>query len=505
MFIKMTIGMFLYLIITSLSFNVFSSRICKLNRQFYLKDKFSPVFDEKTIKVFHNNKLFNKIQNSFFAQIGSNPKYTEDEDYHWFDGDGMIHGIYFNNSMLTYQNRWIQTKRFQIENKWNKKMYLYFGELKGLKGLYQIIKYTTMEILGFIPQAKGTANTALLNWNNRIFALHEGDMPYELEINYSDLNISTKSRFEHPSIYSTTAHPIIDKYKDLLYLYGYNNYDFSYGNFIFNVFDKNMNLLNQKNISLINNGMTHDVAFTGSEIIIPDMPLKYDVSRILKEQLPLYFDKENGKTRFGVYNINMKSEPRWFDFDENFFIFHFSKAYKGLNKYLIFACVMDNLFMEDFVDLDNMHNEEHVIRGNIRLKAIELNEKTNETRIIENGFLENLNLDFQYNLDFPIVSKLNSDYIYCTIFDSAMGYIKGFLKISTNNFSISMPKVYLFEKGKYANSEPQIVVIDNKEYLITFTNDDNKSYISLIDIENGKLEEIVIPTRIPPGFHSIYY
>ena len=116
-----------------------------------------------------------------------------------------------------------------------------------------------------------------------------------------------------------------------------------------------------------------------------------------------------------------------------------------------------------------------------------------------------MNLDFQYNLDFPIVSKLNSDYIYCTIFDSAMGYIKGFLKISTNNFSISMPNVYLFEKGKYANSEPQIVVIDDKEYLITFTNDDNKSYITLIDIEKGKLEEIEIPTRIPPGFHSIYY
>ena len=146
MFIKMMVSIFLYLIMTSVSFNVFSSRICKPKRQFYLKDKFSPVFDEKTIKIFHNNKLFNKIQNSFFGQIGSNPKYTEDEDYHWFDGDGMIHGIYFNNSMLTYQNRWIQTTRFQIENKWKKKMYLYFGELKGLKGLYDYKIYNNGDI-----------------------------------------------------------------------------------------------------------------------------------------------------------------------------------------------------------------------------------------------------------------------------------------------------------------------------------------------------------------------
>ena len=31
---------------------------------------------------------------------------------------------------------------------------------------------------------------------------------------------------------------------------------------------------------------------------------------------------------------------------------------------------MNNLFMEDFVELDNLHNEKHEIRGEIRLKQI---------------------------------------------------------------------------------------------------------------------------------------
>ena len=163
--------------ITSQCFHVFSNRLCRNYRQHYLKDIFRPVFEEKTLQIYHNNSLFNKMSNSFFAQIGSNPKYVEDEDYHWFDGDGMIHATFINNSFMTYQNKWVQTKRFQVEAKWNKKMYLYFGELKGFKGLYEIIKFSLMEILGFLPHAKGTANTAMLKWNDTLFALHEGDLP----------------------------------------------------------------------------------------------------------------------------------------------------------------------------------------------------------------------------------------------------------------------------------------------------------------------------------------
>ena len=484
---------------------VFSNRICKPFRQFYLKDKFVPVFDEKSIDVKHDSPLFSKINNKFFAQIGSNPRYTEDEDYHWFDGDGMIHAVLFKNNNISYQNRWIQTKRLQLETKWKQKMFLYFGELRGFNGIIQILKFSLMQQLGFIPNSKGTANTALMNWHNRIFALHEGDMPYELSINYNKLNISTLERLNYPGIYSTTAHPVLDKKRNLLYLYGYNNYDFSYGNFIFNVFDKEMTFLNQKNISLINNGMIHDVAFTGNEIIIPDLPLKYDVTRILNEQLPLFFDKENGKTRFGILNVNLKTDPIWFDFDENFFIFHFSKAYKKLNNYIIFACVMDNLFMEDFVELDNLHNEKHVIRGEIRLKQISIDATTNKTEIITNPYIENLGLDFYYNLDFPITSSINDKYVYCTIFDAALGYIKGYVKINTENFINSKPEIFLFEKNVYGNSEPQTIVIDDVEYLLSFTNDENKSYISLIDVEKKTIESIEIQTRIPPGFHSIYF
>lgn len=497
--------LYISLFIRCVSYLGWTNRVCKHYRQYYLRDKFSPVIDENTIEIEHQNPKFQKLKKRVFVQIGSNPKHIEDDDYHWFDGDGMVHGVFFNNTNIVYQNRWIRTKRLEVENKWNKKMYLHFGELKGMHGIMQILKYSFMELFGFLPKAKGTANTALLRWENRIFALHEGDMPYELDLNHANFNISTKQRLHYPSIHSTTAHPIKDKKRQLLYLYGYNNYDFAEGKFIFNVFDREMNHVYQKNISMVNNGMTHDVGFVNKHMIIPDMPLKYDVSRIFREELPLYFDKEHGTTRFGIFDVTERKEPDWYVFDENFFIFHFSRVYKTYRGFSVFACVMDHLFMEDFVDLDNWKNKEHVIRGKLRLKKLNIDTKNNKTSIIENDYINHLPVDFPYNLDFPVNSLKQKSKVYCTIFDSSTGYIRGYLKVDTRNYRDAIPKLFLFEKDCYGNSEPQVVVIDNTEYLLTFISQREESYIALINVDTGKQELERIPLRIPPGFHSKTY
>lgn len=491
-------------ILCGYSFFGFRGQIFKEYKQFYLKDRFSPVLEEKTIVIKHENKVFKKLNNTFFAQIGSNPKHVMNEDYHWFDGDGMIHSIFIHENEITYHNQWVRTKRLQTEDKWNRKIYLYFGELKGWNGILQIIKYSILETLGFVSKARGTANTAMMKWDNRIFALNEGDMPYELNIDHKNCSISTIQRIHFPGIYSLTAHPIVDKKRDLLYMYGYNNYDFSKGQFIFNVFNKQFQLKIQRNISLINNGMIHDVAYSGDYMIIPDMPLKYNPMLMFKQKLPLFFDKKNGKTRFGIFNVKTQEEPKWVYFDNNFFIFHFSRAYKRGNKIYVFACVMDELYLEDFVELDNSDNKDHILRGNIRLKEIQIDMKKNETKIIENQYLEQLHVGFPYNMDFPILSKKNKKEIYCTIFDASSGYIRGYVKSSSCWFKYMKPKVFLFPNGTYGNSEPQIVLIENKEYLLTFVNSEHQSFCALIDVEDQIMEKIEIPTRIPPGFHSIF-
>ena len=145
----------------------------------------------------------------------------------------------------------------------------------------------------------------------------------------------------------------------------------------------------------------------------------------------MYFDKQHGVTRLGVFNVHTCDDPHWFTFRDNFFIFHFRKRMQK-NEFVVFACVMDDLHMEDFVDLDS--SPSNIVRGNIRLKRFHLNTLDNTTKIVQNPYIEHLSLKFPYNLDFPVISTKNRRYIYCTIFDRSqlVTYVDTFVQIHVN-------------------------------------------------------------------------
>lgn len=475
----------------------------------YLNGVFRPVEKERTVEVEHEHYLLSKLSGTF-SQIGSNPRNlgTKDAGYHWFDGDGMVHAALFNGTSFTYVNRWVETKRYKAELRWGKKMYLYFGELRGIHGMVEIMKWSMLQMLALVPGARGTANTAFLEWDGQHYALHEGDFPYSIYFDRKTNNIITKAQLEIPNVKSVTAHPKIDKKRDELYLYGYNNYDFVNGVFFHNVLNKNLEIIHQSNIPLINNGMIHDVAQTRNHLIIPDLPLKYDFNKIMENKLPLAFDN-NGTSRFGTMHKDTKAVEWYYLEDDNVFIFHFTEhAFELHNSFVIYACVMDFLDMEDFVHLDN---PEHKIRGNLRLQQIVLNKKTKKATIIKNDFIEKIpNFDdIEYNMDFPMTSKLNPKHIYCSIFNAKTGKIIGFTKTDISQFTEKSKSTCIFRlDSMYVNSEAQVVVIDGIEYLLCFTYDDDEqnSYVSLIQVSHTQIHSVRIPSvRIPPGFHSMYH
>ena len=45
-----------------------------------------------------------------YFRNGPNSVHAPVNRYHWFDGDGMVHGIWFEDGKARFANRWVQTK-----------------------------------------------------------------------------------------------------------------------------------------------------------------------------------------------------------------------------------------------------------------------------------------------------------------------------------------------------------------------------------------------------------
>src|SRR5512139_1822046 len=74
-----------------------------------------PISDES---VFDDLPVIGEVPadlNGEFFRNGPNAHYPPQGRYHWFDGDGMIHAVYFDRGRVTYRNRYVRTACFREE------------------------------------------------------------------------------------------------------------------------------------------------------------------------------------------------------------------------------------------------------------------------------------------------------------------------------------------------------------------------------------------------------
>ena len=90
-----------------------------------------------------------------------------------FDGDGMVCRFTFRDGSVSFQNRFVRTKGYQeeaVENKWIYRGAFATGNPSG--GIF---------FNPFDFSVKNVANTHVLRWGRRLWALWEGGLPHELD------------------------------------------------------------------------------------------------------------------------------------------------------------------------------------------------------------------------------------------------------------------------------------------------------------------------------------
>jgi all-trans-8'-apo-beta-carotenal 15,15'-oxygenase len=88
---------------------------------------------------------------------------------HWFDGEGAVSAVRFERGGAWGAARFVETEHCARERRAGRMLYLRYGT---------VTPGTPLRRLGAVPH--NSANTSLLHWQGRLFALHEQSLPTEL-------------------------------------------------------------------------------------------------------------------------------------------------------------------------------------------------------------------------------------------------------------------------------------------------------------------------------------
>ncbi|KAG2454857.1 hypothetical protein HYH02_000688 [Chlamydomonas schloesseri] len=323
----------------------------------YLSGNFGPVPDELFAEdlTVVEGKLPTGLE-GFYVRVGPNPFFKPVAGYHWFDGDGMLHGVRLKGGKASYANKYVDTERLLQERAAGGPLFPRLGDLFGGKGLALMLLHRLSKALGAVKtnNGTGTANTALVFHAKRLLALNEGDLPYGVKVLCNGL-IDTLGRMQLPRSWRGpfTAHPKLDPVTGELIFLGYS---FSGQPYVSaGVLDEHGNLARQWGVELPWPVMMHDMVATEHYVVLMHLPLCFDPESMVKDKTLPFRMRTDLPSRIGLLRRDAPSCPaggapvQWFELPgPGFMAFHMVNAWEDpkTGDVKVYAC------QQDFVNLD---------------------------------------------------------------------------------------------------------------------------------------------------------
>ncbi|KAM1158058.1 hypothetical protein FF1_028593 [Malus domestica] len=450
--------------------------------------------------------------NGEFVRVGPNPKFAPVAGYHWFDGDGMVHGMRIKDGKATYVSRYVRTSRLKQEEYFGGSKFLKIGDLKGFLGLLMTSLQMLREKLKIldISYGLGTGNTALTYHHGKLLALHEADKPYVLKV-LEDGDLQTVGLLDYDKrlTHSFTAHPKVDPFTGEMFTFGYS---WTPPYVTYRVISKDGFMHDPIPITIPDPVMMHDFAITENYAIFMDLPLILKPKEMVKEQKLIFTFDQTKKARFGLLPRYAKDELliRWFELP-NCFIFHNANAWEEGDEVVLITCRFENFDLEMFKEkLENFRNELYEMRFNLKT-GLASQKKLSEAAV-----------------DFPRVNESYTGrkqrYVYGTLLDSIFkvtGVAKFDLhaepEVGKTQIEVggNVQGLYDLGPGRFGSEAifvprtPGVTSEEDDGYLILFVHDENtgKSAIHVVDAKTMSPEPVAVvelPHRVPYGLHAIF-
>lgn len=245
--------------------------------------------------------------------------------------------------------------------------------------------------------------------------------------------------------------------------------------------------------------MMHDCAITENYTIFPDLPLVFDLEKMMAGGGLVGWDPDNG-CRIGIVpRTGDDSSIRWFDIEESF-LFHVANAWEEGDEVIFQACRSNRGGIETAADSD------------VREQLGQLHEWRFN---MQTGEVASKALDRDYYCDFPrihddLVGHKNR-YTYAArfrvgdmpVFDGEMKYDNETGEIQVHDFGEDC------ESGEAVFAPRHNATAEDDGYVVCFVYDKKTgtSECQILDaqrFEDEPVARIKIPQRVPHGFHAAW-
>jgi carotenoid cleavage dioxygenase len=452
----------------------------------YLTGNFGPLSSDDDFADLPIAGEIPKALSGAYYRTGPNPQFApRDSNYHWFAGDGMVHGFFVEDGKVSYRNRYVRTPKWEAEHKAGKSLFGTFGNPMT----------TDPSVMGM---DSGVANTNIVWHAGRLLALEEGHQPFEID----PVTLGPRGYRELAGKAAHfTAHPKLDPETGEMVFFGYGVGAMPLGaGMAYGVADARGTVTRLDMFEAPYASMVHDFLVTKNHVLFPILPLTASLPRAMNGGPAFAWEPEKG-SHVGVMRRDAGVDTiRWFTM-EACYVFHPMNAWEEGTK--IFADVMEYPNAPLFPNADGSPGTPSAAR--LMRWTIDLADNTNT---IKREPLDDLAAEFP-RLD---ERRAGLSYRHGYFAANTKGEKKVlFDAIAHIDWRTGKKSVHKFADGD-APGEPVFVpraadAAEGDGFLVTlvYRGSEDRSDLAVFDasdVAKGPIGTAQLPRRVPFGFHG---
>jgi len=430
-----------------------------------------------------------------YLRNGPNPRHDPLGVHHWFDGDGMLHGVVIGDGKISYRNRWVRTRGMAAEDQAGATIW---------PGIIDRPNRALKQAWGAGRWLKDTSNTDVaFHAGKAVTTFYQCGEPYLLDP-YTLETLGTID-LQSGGARMMSAHNMVDEHTGEMMFFDYATVEpfMTYG-----VLDAQGKLSHFTPIELPGPRLPHTLAITENHTILMDLPLFWDPEALRHDAHKVTFHPDM-PSRFGVIPRHGSGDRiRWFEAEPTY-IYHVINAWEEGDEIIMDGCKMGHpepsqntrrRYAGPYANLlawMNMDATYHRWRFNLatgQCREEALSDLVSEFPTI-NGRQLGRKSRYSYHVSFADAETV--------LFD-------GLVKYDAHSGSIQHHR---FGEGCYGSESPfaprDNATGEDDGYVVSFVSmpAEERSELQIFDaqdIEGGPICRALIPQRIASGFHACW-